>query len=53
MHTLTKDKSDNPEGSFYEGLEWEFDNFPTYHMNILLGDFNAKLGRQDIFKPTI
>jgi hypothetical protein len=22
-------------------------------MNILLGDFNAKVGRQDIFKPTI
>jgi hypothetical protein len=22
-------------------------------MKILLGDFNAKLGREDIFKPTI
>jgi hypothetical protein len=22
-------------------------------MNILLGDFNAKVGREDIFKPTI
>jgi hypothetical protein len=21
-------------------------------MNILLGDFNAKVGREDIFKPT-
>jgi hypothetical protein len=22
-------------------------------MNILLGDFNAKLGRENIFKPTV
>jgi hypothetical protein len=29
-----------------------FDKFPKYHMKIL-GDFNAKLGREDIFKPTI
>jgi endonuclease/exonuclease/phosphatase family metal-dependent hydrolase len=30
-----------------------FDKFPEYHMKILLGDFNAKVGREDIFKPTI
>jgi hypothetical protein len=30
----------------------EFDNFPKYHMKILLGNFNAKVGREDIFKPT-
>jgi hypothetical protein len=28
-----------------------FDKFPTYHMEILLGDSNAKVGREDIFKP--
>jgi hypothetical protein len=27
--------------------------FPKYHMKILLGDFNAKVGREDISKPTI
>jgi hypothetical protein len=26
---------------------------PMYPMKILLGDFNAKVGREDIFKPTI
>jgi hypothetical protein len=30
-----------------------FGKFPKYHMHILLGDFNAKVGREDIFKPTI
>ena len=30
-----------------------FDHFPKYHTQILLGDFNAKLEREDIFKMTI
>jgi len=37
--------------SFYEELEEVFDHFPKYHMKSLLGDFNAKVGREDIFKP--
>jgi exonuclease III len=39
--------------SFYEELEPVFDKFPKYHMTILLGDFNVKVRREDIFKPTI
>jgi hypothetical protein len=30
-----------------------FDKFPKYHKKIVLGDFNAKVGREDICKPTI
>jgi hypothetical protein len=30
-----------------------FDQFPRYDMKILLGDFNAKVSRENIFKPTI
>jgi hypothetical protein len=39
--------------SFYEELERVFDTFPKYHMKILLRDFNDKVVREDIFKPTI
>jgi hypothetical protein len=39
------------KGSFYEELECIYDKFPEYHMKILL-DFNAKVGREDIFKLT-
>jgi hypothetical protein len=39
--------------SFYEELECVFDKFPKYHIKILLGNFNAKVGRENIFKPTI
>jgi hypothetical protein len=34
-------------------MERVFDKFPKYHMKIMLGDLNAKLGKEDIFKPTI
>jgi hypothetical protein len=30
-----------------------FDKFPKYHTKILLGDFNAKVASENIFKPTI
>jgi hypothetical protein len=39
--------------SFYEELERVFDKFPKYHTKILLGDFNSKVGREDIFTPAI
>jgi hypothetical protein len=37
---------------FYEELEQFFYSFPKYYMKILLGDFNVKLGTEDIWKPT-
>jgi hypothetical protein len=38
--------------SSYEELESVCDKF-KYHKKTLLGDFSAKVGREDIFKPTI
>ena len=52
-HAPTVDKDDLIKDSFYEELEQTFDHFPRYHMKILLGDFKAKVGQEDIFKPTI
>ena len=53
MHVPREEKSDDSKDSFYEELEQVFDRFPKYHMKIILGDFNAKVGRENIFKPTI
>jgi exonuclease III len=53
VHTPTQDKTDDVKDSFYKELEHVFDKFPKYQMKILLGDFNAKVGKEDIFKPTI
>jgi hypothetical protein len=37
----------------YKELEQVFYHFPKYHKKILLGEFNAKLGREGSFKLTI
>ncbi|KAJ4444852.1 hypothetical protein ANN_06649 [Periplaneta americana] len=50
---LREEKDDHIKGNFYEELERAFDQLFRYHVKILLGDFNAKVERQDIFKPTI
>ena len=53
VHAPSEEKSDTSKDSFYAELEQVFDHLPKYHKKILLGDFNAKVGRDNIFKPTI
>ncbi|PNF35141.1 hypothetical protein B7P43_G09272 [Cryptotermes secundus] len=53
VHTPAEDKIDDIKNRFYEELEHVFDKFPKYHMTILLGDFNAKVDGEYIFKPKI
>jgi exonuclease III len=53
VHTPTEDKNDDTKDSFNEELTQVFNNFPKYHIKILLGDVNANLRRIDISKPTI
>jgi hypothetical protein len=53
VHAPTEDKLDDVKDSSYNELERVFDRFSKYHMNILVRDINAKVGRKGIFKPTI
>jgi exonuclease III len=53
VHAPPEDKDDDIKHSFHKELEEVFDQFPKYHMKMLVGNFNAKLGREDIFKPII
>jgi hypothetical protein len=53
LHATFVNTSDDILDSFYEELGRVFDQFPRYDMKTLLGDFNAKVGREDIFKSTI
>jgi hypothetical protein len=48
VHAPTEEKIDDVKGSFYELLGCIFDKFFKYHMKMLLGDFNAKLGRETL-----
>jgi hypothetical protein len=53
VHSPTEDKIVDVKGIFYDELECVFDKFFEYHTNILLRDFNAKMGKKSIFKPTV
>jgi hypothetical protein len=48
----TEDKIGDMKDIFCEELERVFDKLHKYHMKMLL-DFSAKVGREDIFKPTV
>jgi exonuclease III len=50
VHAPREDKSDHMKDRFYEELEQVFDKFPKNYKKILLGDFNVKGGREDIFQ---
>jgi hypothetical protein len=49
----TEDKDNVIKDSFSKELEEVYDHYPRYHMKIFLGDFNAKIRRDDIFKSII
>jgi len=53
VHAPSEEKSEESKDSFYKELQQVFDHFPKFHMKILLRDFNAKVGREIIFKLTI
>jgi len=53
VHVPTEDKDDEIKDGFYEELEHLVDQLPADYMKIVLGDFNAKIGKEVIFRPTI
>jgi len=53
LHAPSEEKSDEAKDIFYEELEQVFNHLLKCHIKIILEDFNAKLRRQTIFKPTI
>jgi hypothetical protein len=52
MFMTRQDKIDDVKHNFYNELEHAFHKFPKYHTKILLGNSNAKEGREDMFKLT-
>jgi exonuclease III len=46
VRVLTEGRTDDMKDRFYEKLEHIFHKFRKYHMKILLGDFNVKVGRE-------
>jgi hypothetical protein len=48
-----EDKGDDVKDSFCDEIRSVFYQFRRYDMKILLGDFNTKVGRGDIYKLTV
>ena len=51
-HAPTEEKSEEVKEIFYNQLENIFDSIPRHDMKIVLGDFNAKVGKEDLLAPT-
>jgi hypothetical protein len=51
IHVPIEDKIDDMKDTLCEELERVFDKFLQYRMEILLGDFSAKVGREASLKP--
>ncbi|CAG4964057.1 unnamed protein product [Colias eurytheme] len=49
----TEDADEDIKDKFYDHLETVYEQLPGYDAKIVVGDFNAKIGREDIFIPTI
>ena len=52
-HAMTNDSPDEEKEAFYEKLSRVYDNYPRYDIKIILGDMNAKVDGQEIYRPTI
>jgi exonuclease III len=50
MYFPTKDKADPEKEIFYEELQLVIDQIPKSDTILVLGDANAKLGKEDIYK---
>lgn len=49
----TEDKSDDIKNKFYKNLDLMCDTLPVDRPKIILGDFNAMIGKENICKLTI
>ncbi|XP_070139242.1 uncharacterized protein [Drosophila bipectinata] len=52
-HAPTEEKNDATKDAFYAELDRAYGRCPSHDINILLGDFIAKVGRKDIFGATV
>lgn len=53
VYAPTEDKDAETKERFYDDLETLFHSTPKADVKIVLGDFNAKIGREACFFPTI
>lgn len=53
IHAPTEEKDDIVKEAFYDELERTLYGIPKQDMVVMLGDFNAKVGKEEAFRPVI
>jgi len=53
VHAPHNESSETDEDDYYELLAKTYDELPAYDIKVVLGDFNAKVGKEEMFKPTM
>lgn len=52
VHASTENKNEEKKEEFYEELKRAYDLAPRFDMKIVMGDFNSKIGKEDVYFPT-
>ncbi|XP_048481716.1 uncharacterized protein LOC125489586 [Plutella xylostella] len=53
VYAPTEMSEDSKKDEFYDHLEETYDQLPSFDAKLLIGDFNAQVGREAAFMPTI
>lgn len=53
VHCPTEEKEYEEKEKFYEEIERVYNEIPKYDVKMIIGDFNAKIGKEEIYKPVI
>jgi len=53
VHAPTEEKEELAEEDFYQKIQEVYDSCPSNDIKIVLGDWNAKLGREEIYQGPI
>jgi hypothetical protein len=53
VHCPTEEKEYEEKEKFYEEIEKVYNGIPKYDVKMIIGDFNAKIGKEEIYKPVI
>lgn len=53
VHSPTEEKEDEEIEQFYEEIDGIYNQIPRYDVKIIIGGFNAKLEREEIYKPIV
>ena len=53
VHAPTEESAEAEKDDFYDTLDMVCSRLPKHDVKVLLGDWNAKLGKEDLFRPSL